>query len=230
MTMKIIRFSQRGLVGNWRFNEGTGSTAKDSSPFGNNGTIHGASWVRGKFGSALEFDGTDDYAEVPDSNSLHIANAITVASWVKPLDYTDYDNIVSKSGDDTFCLKLVPADNYRYEFGIRRADNNEWWYVQSYVYTFGDWHFVVGTFDGRYIKIYVDGTLQGTSDLGSTVSLVTNTNNLTIGCQFGTGRWFNGTIDEVRIYNRVLSEEEIKIHYAFTKYIKPHPIIMRRKL
>ena len=54
--MKVVRFSQRGLVGSWRFDEETGSTAKDSSPYGNNGTIYGATRVRGIIGKALSFD------------------------------------------------------------------------------------------------------------------------------------------------------------------------------
>ena len=72
-------------VGDWRMNEGSGTTLVDSSASGNNGTILGnPTWVTGQHGQAIRFDGTGDYATVPDSASLDISGAITMAAWVKP--------------------------------------------------------------------------------------------------------------------------------------------------
>ena len=72
-------------VGDWRMNEGSGTTLVDSSASGNNGTILGnPTWVAGQHGQAIRFDGTGDYATVPDSASLDISSAITMAAWVKP--------------------------------------------------------------------------------------------------------------------------------------------------
>jgi len=120
MTMKIIRFSQRGLVGHWRFNEGTGSTAKDSSPFGNNGTIHGASWVRGKFGYALKFDGTDDYVDCGSDDSLNITDAITIEAWIYPkgAGVSTYPRIIDKSSSVSgtapgYKIYLKSTENYK---------------------------------------------------------------------------------------------------------------------
>ena len=72
-----------GLVGGWHFDEGSGSVAKDSSGNGNDGTIHGATWVDGKFGKALSFDGEDDYVSVT-TPLTNVENTFTMELWVYP--------------------------------------------------------------------------------------------------------------------------------------------------
>ena len=71
------------LVAEWHFDEGSGSTVKDNTGNGNDGIIHGATWVDGIKGKALKFDGKDDYVEVQDSSSLRINGNIAVEAWVK---------------------------------------------------------------------------------------------------------------------------------------------------
>ena len=88
-------------VGDWRMDEGSGTVLVDSSTFGNNGTILGnPTWVAGQHGQAIRFDGTGDYATVPDSASLDISAAITMAAWVKP-EKADTQNLIKKSINDT---------------------------------------------------------------------------------------------------------------------------------
>ncbi|MCD6165610.1 hypothetical protein J7K19_02730, partial [bacterium] len=87
----------RGLVAYWSFDEGTGNIAYDISGNGNNCTIYGAKWTKGKYGSALQFDGVDDYVEVPHSVSLNITDAITIEAWINTSsDGGWWDSIVSK--------------------------------------------------------------------------------------------------------------------------------------
>lgn len=69
-TPNAAAIDSSNIMGMWLFNEGNGNTAEDSSGNGNDGKIHGAKWVDGKFGKALEFDGTDDWVEVAHSNTL----------------------------------------------------------------------------------------------------------------------------------------------------------------
>jgi len=76
--------SEEGLTAYWKFDEGVGDVAYDSSGNGNHGTIYGASWTDGKFGKALFFDG-DDLVQVEDSNALDGFNEISIEAWVKPL-------------------------------------------------------------------------------------------------------------------------------------------------
>jgi len=227
--MKIIRFSQKGLVGYWRFDEETGSTAKDSSPYGNDGTIYGATRVRGIIGKALEFDGVDDYVEVSDSPELRLVNGGTIVFWVKLATLSqpyNYPGVLHKwDGTNGWKITYSSLAN-RFAFERRNggtansisSNKNDWqaneWYCLAFVDDAG----------ASKLYIYVNGELDNTG-----------TRNIAIGEYTGSlrlsyGSYFNGTIDEVRIYNRALSPGEIKIIYAFTKYIKPHPIIMRRKL
>jgi len=83
-TEEIRTHSREGLAACWRFDEGKGTTARDSSGNGNRGAIHGAEWTVGKSGNALKFDGVDDYVEVSHSRSLNVRNAITIEAWVYP--------------------------------------------------------------------------------------------------------------------------------------------------
>ena len=227
--MKIIRFSQKGLVGCWRFDEETGSTAKDSSPYGNDGTIYGATRVRGIIGKALSFDGVDDYVEVPDSASLDITDEITIGAWVKinsmpPTATTVIRKGYQEGGSPGSVPYMFYIDNY---FNFYGSNGSQWIFNVKFTPPVGEWFHVVGTFDGSTAIIYKNGVEQNRKT-GITEKMFTNDLNLYIGTMWTD--YFNGIIDEVRIYNRALSPREIKIIYAFTKYIKPHPIIMRRKL
>jgi hypothetical protein len=81
---------QNGLVGYWSFNEGAGTAAMDSSGNGNTGTlINGPTWVSGKSGTALSFDGADDYVEIPETQSLNLSSALTVSAWINNQASTD---------------------------------------------------------------------------------------------------------------------------------------------
>src|SRR5450759_5412343 len=89
-----------GLVGYWKFDEGTGTNATDSSGMGNNGTLtNGPTWTTGKVGGALSFDGTDDYVNVPDNPSLDMSGNLTIEFWHKWNVFKDYGASVGK-GDD----------------------------------------------------------------------------------------------------------------------------------
>jgi len=97
-----------GVVGSWHFDEGSGTTAYDTSGNDNDGTINGATWVDGKFGRALDFDGVDDYVEIPDDSSLDITEAITIEAWVydPPTINKESKNIISKTLNDLEKLRI----------------------------------------------------------------------------------------------------------------------------
>jgi len=94
-----ITYSTKGgllsnLAGLWRFDEGTETTAYDSSGNNNTGTlVNNPQWVAGKFGSALSFDGNDSYVNCEEN--VDITTAITIEAWIKPSAFTDYDAIVT---------------------------------------------------------------------------------------------------------------------------------------
>ena len=202
----------RGLVLWLKFDEGTGLKAYDLSQYRNHGTIHGATWTQGKFGKALSFDGVDDYVEVPDSASLDITDEITIEAWVNVREKDGEQYPVQKHGAYGM---FVRTDMYNGGFWWNiwwEVEGPEWKYVNNLNPLFlNKWCHLVWTFDGTYVKSYVNGELKGTWDRSGR-KIAVSAYPLYVG-QSGGGSWFNGTIDEVRIYNRALSEEEIKRLY-----------------
>ncbi len=97
-----VNSGDTGLIAYWSFDEGSGGIAYDSAG-SNHGTIYGASWVDGISGHALSFDGVDDYIEVPDSDSLDIANEITIEAWIKKQESSRIESIISKGA---YSLKI----------------------------------------------------------------------------------------------------------------------------
>ena len=211
------RYYDDSLVLAMNFNNnsaiGENSTyAVDISKYGNNGTIHGATWTTGKFGSALYFDGTNDYVEVPNSSSIDITDPITIEAWINVLSGTS-GHIVSKKSDSGTQYVFYTISGYLKLYG---TSGN-----LAYNANIDDdqWHHVVGIINGADSKMYLDGNLVQTGT-------VTSSNNPTAHLYIGTcytfepACFFDGKIDEVRIYNRALSEDEIKMHYLseFQKY------------
>lgn len=204
----------RSLVGYWNFNENSGNTANDKSTYSNNGTlINGPQWTTGKFGNALNFDGETDYVEVADSNSLDISDAITIDVRVKPLEASNSNNMsifVSKKG--AYPVFGIRNDQYTYFYLTGVYD---WYYKSTKNYFDGDWHHIVATYDANggsnNMRIYIDGELDNSITKTGTIS--TSDYNLRIGHFEGSGYYLKGTIDDVRIYNRALSPEEIIASY-----------------
>jgi len=206
-------------------NEGSGSVVYDYSRYRNNGQIVGANWTTGKFGKALSFDGVDDYVEVPDSESLNITSAITISAWVYYKENpSEWPAFVSKYSSSKGYL-LWQRTNLKIAFGVWDESGNEH-YAGEIILTEG-WHHLVGVYDPSLpsdnVKLYVDGKQTGvTSDFTGKISV--SPNPLYIGRVMDL--YFNGIIDEVRIYNRALSEEEIKSLYLYYQNFEVRPCIL----
>lgn len=218
-------------VGIWDFEKGSGTTAEDSSGNGNNGAITGATWKsRNEDGNntygqqskySLYFDGSGDYVTLPASISSDIDNLITVGAWA----YSDgfgqagtYRGIVSEkyTGDGTvdFELYLTGANN---TISIGFHKSSTWRKLESVVpFPIGKWTYIVGTYDGHYLKLYADGIQIGQSnDLNTT--LPTGINGWYIGHRHDSGdvaSMWKGFIDDVKIYGSTLTASEVGKLYA----------------
>ena len=202
----------RGLVLWLKFNEGSGNIAYDSSFYNNHGTICGATWTDGKFGKALRFDGVDDYVDCGDIDAIDGATEITVTAWVKwggtvgglidPQEFHRKQNVYAFGGG----WKDHKAKFWIYDSAWRNSGDS----VTDI--DDGNWHFIVGVYDGEYLRLYVDGVEESNVYLGAT-TLNANSEPVIIGSSRRTAEFWNGIIDEVRIYNRALSENEIKMLY-----------------
>ncbi len=200
-------FIREGLVAYWRFDEGSGTTAHDTHHIAKSDNKEGS-----VFGNALSFDGVDDYVELPNSDSLDITDEITVEAWVKLKEVASGQRqkvIAGKFDGDCDPYALI-YDNVDYYVGFKLSANSVT--VPHYSYTPDNkWHHLVGTYDGKDVKFYFDGELKASSPNSGLIK--SRTNSVTIGGWTGQTRFINGTIDEVHIYNRALTPEEIYDHY-----------------
>ena len=182
------------------FAEGAGSTTQDRSGNSNDGKIRGATWTSGKYGSALSFDGDDDYLDIPDSPSLEPAGPFSVAFWLKT-SQTGNKVILEKDGNDGFSVQRRGTNTLKMNVGL----GNE--IISAGTYNDGRWHFVVLVYRGpNNGSIYVDGvddtgvSKPGTPTFGD--------GSLYIGSRAGRVG-FQGSLDEIAIYNRALSASDI---------------------
>ncbi|MHC4498219.1 MAG: LamG domain-containing protein, partial [Planctomycetota bacterium] len=203
-----------GLITHWKFDEGSGTTATDSAG-DNNGTIGGnPSWVTSIIGSALGFDGTGDYVDCGSDISLDITDAITIGAWVKRPNFVTDGMIAGKTNGD---LRSAGYGLFSYTDGLAFNFYSGTWpwrkTMPRVAIPASEWHHVVGTFDGNNAYLYVDGEQSASLAYDGTIAAAT-------GYSFHISFWrpelpayFNGTIDEVVIFNRALSAEEIQQLY-----------------
>ena len=192
-----------GLAAWWKFDEGTGAIAYDSA--GNNdGTIYGATWTTGKIDGALSFDGTNDYVDCGSGPSNY--DNITVSAWMK----TSTEGILVSNRYSSYSYGTWYTLS---SMDIELGDNSQGGYKHLNFNTptlNGIWHHIAYTKDGINNAVYVDGSL----DLSFTSNADISWNVPTfIGRRWtkssGDGVWFNGTIDDVRIYDRALTANEV---------------------
>jgi len=207
-----------GLVGYWKFDEGSGTIAYDSSGYNNNGTLYNSpTWTTGKVGGALSFDGADDYVDAGNGESFNMSNAITIAAWIYPrYSGSNEQLIISKGGPGFYSTGWRVGIKYG-NIRIHYFDDIEQRSINYIPYSPNQWyHIVFSGSVGGGMKAYLNGVVQPTTYL-FTNGLTTNTLNLNIGRYSLGSSYFNGLIDEVRLYNRALSDAEIKAIYNATK-------------
>ena len=193
--------------------------AVDVSQFGNNGVFgDGNSSTRpnwttdGRYGSALKFDGKGDAVNVSQDPSLLLTNGGTISAWIYPYDYGGggYGRIISKGSGTTtadYQLWITSPGQLRFKTlnGTTQQSTNN-------AITLNQWNHVVVVFSSTSETLYVDGVNR--TVWGNETSLPPNTaNSVQIGGLDGASRNFNGTIDEIRVWNRTLSADEIREIY-----------------
>ena len=204
----------QGLVGYWNFDQGSGTIAYDSSGNNNQGTIHGASRTGGKINGALNFNGQNNYVDCGKSETLDPTQAATLEAWINfnqlPSAANHIMEIASRSGGGTDLDLQVETDN-RIKFFIGTGTPNV--AISNTVVVTNTWYHIAVTYQAsNNIKIYVNGVLEKTTSIN--IARNANPNNFTIGQSgFWPGRFFNGIIDEVKVFNRALSAQEIVAEY-----------------
>lgn len=196
------------IVGLWHLDEGSGSTASDSSGNGNDGTLVGEpNWVAGLFDNALDFDGVSDYVQVPDDPNLNIAEG-TWEAWINfgaiPSVVGDPMNPLAKANQ--YWIHAPTDDSIQVKVGVGGLR-----YVATTAPAFIEpdvWYHVAGTYDGETLELYVDGQLEDSNTVPSG-DIDTTDANLAIGTWSTPADFFQGIIDEVRIWDEALSADDI---------------------
>lgn len=241
-----------GLIAHWKFDDGSGTSAIDSSGNSNSGTLtNGPTWAAGKLGQALNFDGADDYVNAGSPTALNNLPAMTISAWIKPDSFANPGNyIVSKTHGETptFTGWLFRVDNesnlkaLRFDVDYNRSLEGStfdpfqdlWAVSVPNAVQIGQWSHVAVTWDGSKtaanVKFYVNGALiahcqgcgnwdvngDGTRSDDSYKPLIIGYGNVEQSPAYKI-RPFDGIIDDVRIYNRVLSATEIQQLYNLSQ-------------
>jgi len=199
------------IVGMWLFDEGDGDIAADSSENGNEGTLlSNPEWVDGKFGSALEFNGSNTSVDCGDTESMNIptGGSVTMCAWVYPAvgSVAAWQGIMAKrTGSYSYGINLVTGNFQIYTSGASG--------IAGFAYDLPveEWVHLAGTMSKDPTELYVNGELFKTSGGGGGV--IEAANGLRIGASGTIGEVFNGIIDDVGIFNVALSENDIKDIY-----------------
>jgi hypothetical protein len=191
------------LLGHWNFDEGSGTVGLDLSGNQNGGSVSNATWITGISGRGLDFNGTDARVLVADSALLNPTDAITVALWIAPNSWAGVPRLLQKGpGPDQYRL-FVRDGNLRFSLAGVNLD--------APAPLPGFWYHVAGTYDGSMMKLFIDGQLVAQQT--ASVSMGTATGPLCIGAKSpssGAFQFFDGAIDDVRIYGRALTATEIQ--------------------
>jgi hypothetical protein len=210
-----------GLVGWWRFDEGTGTVAGDSSGNGNNGTlINSPTWVTGKYGYALRFSSASTQYVATTLSPQAVGTPITISGWIYfPNDPGNHefecgfrDNNVA----DFYVLQLAGSNTlelrFRNSVGVA--------YTLNAVITPNSWCFVALTYDGSKFTAYINGVPISSTSASGTFG--TSSYPFEIGASGGTIFPTDATIDDVRIYNRALSPTEIQANFQQSPDFSPY--------
>ncbi len=203
-----------GLVGYWALNEGVGSTAADSSGNSNTGTLtNSPAWINGRSGTALGFNGASQYVDLGNGSSLQITSDITVSAWINPTTCGSgaYMPIIGKR-------QLFNAPAQGYELYLPNDDTCYIsWYngteiKSSYAVPTNTWTLVTATVHAGVLTLYANGVVVYTATDATPASA---DGNAYIGAALlSDGVYFQGGIDDARIYNRALSLSEVAYLYT----------------
>lgn len=197
-----------GPVASFGFEEGAGAALNDSSGFGNDGSIEGATWTpSGKYGSALSFNGVTSWVTVPHSGALELTTNMTLEAWVKPASLAGgYRAVLVKERESDLSYALYASDG-----NAPSADV----VTEAYYNLPGPapiplntWTHLATTYDGQTRRLYVNGVEVASTP--QTGKLAISPDPLRIGGDAIWGEHFSGLIDEVRVYNRALSASDIR--------------------
>src|SRR3989344_3087277 len=198
-----------GLVAYYTFDEGSGTTAGDGSGNGNTGTlVNGPTWATGKVSGALNFDGTND--KVTTSGDFVGTSPLTISAWIYARSYGS--GVSARILDNSKAIFRIGAYNNRLMFS---SDGATYPHAGNDSMALNEWRHVVVTRDSSgIVNFYVNGTQRGTANQNSGTPAGGPT--VYIGTSSNSSHPWDGLLDDLRVYSRVLSASEITELYNYT--------------
>ena len=209
-----------GLAMGLSFNEGDGNSVGEGDLAGE--IVGNAEWTEGLVDDALDFDGWDSYVTIPDADSLDLREAGTISSWINYDDIPPFAGIVHKGdeanfSDEAYSLQFWTGDDLAI---ILHPDSGPYQILTTpFDFQPGEWYHVAATWDSNGMNLYVNGQLSTSND--TAVEVRNSDGDLQIGSQLPTyynDPWrnlpYDGQLDEVNIYDRALTPEEISAYYG----------------
>jgi len=189
------------------------NNVEDGSGNGNHGTLQGTpQWVEGLTGEALQFDGGTDYVEVADAPGLDITNTITIAAWIKANTFGDWRGFVVKGLETApYAMQMWGDGSLRFgwNWGSPAGAVGSDLVNSNAKMPLGEWAHLAVTYDGSTLSFYINGGLD-TPEVDVSLVFGTNDEPLILGCDFpGGDEYFDGVMDDVRVYNRALLPFEV---------------------
>jgi len=197
-------------VAAYAFDEGSGTTVTDASGNGQNGTITGATWTSsGKYGYALSFNGSNSRVSIADSDLLDLTTDMTIEAWVYPsVAPNNWKTIIMKEAPGFYVYAIYISPSRR-PAAVIVANGQEHGFEGPTALPLNSWSHLAMTYDGTTLRLHVNGSQAGSQTISAPTQ--TSTGALRIG---GNTIWedeyFNGRIDDVRIYNSSLTAAEIQ--------------------
>jgi len=206
----FAKIDTKTIVGMWLFDEGDGDTAEDLSGNGNDGTLEGCKWVDGKFGKALEFNGASDYVDTGDDPITDPGGTkiLSISAWIKRASDASKMMIAIRRSPGGYVLGVGILGA-----GANQAKMTKYGVVDIYLGEFPadtDWHHIVGVWHDKGQIFYVDGDVSGESADTAAFSAAA-AGKLLIGGDTGDQGFAEGIIDDVAVFNVVLSEDDVKV-------------------
>ena len=204
-----------GLIAHWNFDENSGQSISDLSPHENNLTMDNASWTNGIINSAVDFNGSSQNISVPLTNSLNIiSDQVSIATWIRlnqlPSNISGAFGPIYDSDEDSYILYL---DKSNQELRFKITDNSGLTArpgIPENLLSLGEWMHVACVYNGKEAIIYLNGEII---DVVTTTAIGNIKPNQQASFGSNNGNFFDGSIDEFKIYQRPLSPFEIRQMY-----------------